>query len=124
MTVGALKLSVLPLSLFQCLFRCSVLVSAKESDGSVDLAMQTLIRHLADKHLETLHGEEYRKRGKKKTKKAKPNTAGVDTSLKFTGVEEVGVDQGILAFGSFHVSNYWLISNFVCCQNFSGTFLC
>ena len=36
------------------------------------------------------------------------NTAGVDTSLKCTGVEEVGVDQGILAFGSFHVSTYWL----------------
>ena len=118
------NLCIFPLSLFHCLFRYSVLVSAKESDGSVDLAMQTLIRHLADKHLETLYGEEYRKRGKKKTKKAKPNTAGVDTSLKCTGVEEVSVDQGILAFGSFHVSNYWLISNFVCCQNFSGTFLC
>lgn len=100
------------LSLFQCLFRCSVLVSAKESDGSVDLAMQTLIRHLADKYLEALYGEEYRKRGKKKTKKAKPNTAGVDTSLKCTGVEEVGVDIGQLTHGLLCFSTQWLISKF------------
>lgn len=66
-------------------------MSAKESDGSIDLAMQTLIRHLADKHLEALYGEEYRKRGKKKHRKPKPNKAGVDTSLKFTGVEEVTI---------------------------------
>ena len=75
------------------------------------MAMQTLIRHLADKHLEALYGEEYRKRGKKKTKKAKPNTAGVDTSLKCTGVEEVGiyVDLGLEGFESFWFLAYWLI---------------
>jgi len=44
------------------LFR--VMVSAKDSDGSVHQAMQTLIRKLMENTLQQMYGDEYKKRSK------------------------------------------------------------
>jgi len=67
------------------LFR--VMVSAKDSDGSVHQAMQTLIRKLMENTLQQMYGDEYKKRSKRRPKKQ--SKAIVETSLKLTEIESV-----------------------------------
>ncbi|KAF6036607.1 hypothetical protein EB796_005086 [Bugula neritina] len=66
-------------------FLSGVMVSAKDSDGSVHQAMQTLIRKLMENTLQQMYGDEYKKRSKKRPKKQ--SKAIVETSLKLTEIE-------------------------------------
>ena len=65
-----------------------LLVSSKESDGSIHQAMQTLLRNLIDTNLERIYGPEKVKK-ERKLKKVKVSDAGVDTGLTLTGIESV-----------------------------------
>ena len=80
-------------TLFVHSFLSSVAVSAKNSDGGVDKAIQALIRHLLerklkDKALQKMEAVEVRRRKKKKTKPKKVNPDDFQP-LEKTDIEEV-----------------------------------
>lgn len=66
----------------------SILVSAKESDGSVHLAIQTLIRNLIERHYDQVYGRGLKKR-RKRPRNADERETDDGRVLKLTGVKSV-----------------------------------